>query len=157
MTRLQGIHHLAFVSNDLDRLIAFYRRLFEAEVTLDLTEGPVRHVFIDVGRGAVLHAFQIPGVDAPPPGQPMFERGRLDHVALTAPDADTFWDLRDRIVSEGAGDGDVTDMGSLLLVGFVDPDGAAHEVVWNKTGVPASAGLPRASWNTLTERPPQTR
>jgi len=78
----------------------------------------------------------------------MFGRGRLDHFALDAESEEAFWELRRRIVAEGAGDGEVTDMGSLLNLGFTDPDGGEHEVVWVKPGVPVQAGLRRAEWST---------
>jgi hypothetical protein len=51
-------------------------------------------------------------------------------------------------VEEGAGDGLVTDMGPLLSVSFADPDGAAHEVMWTKPGVPLEGTLARAEWRS---------
>jgi catechol 2,3-dioxygenase-like lactoylglutathione lyase family enzyme len=38
MRLLDGIHHVAFLTSDMDRLISFYERIFEARVTLDLEE-----------------------------------------------------------------------------------------------------------------------
>jgi catechol 2,3-dioxygenase-like lactoylglutathione lyase family enzyme len=145
---LNDLHHLTFVTSDLDRLIAFYERVFEARVTVDLEEEGLRHAFIEVGSHTVLHPFQVPGVDPPGP-QPMFRRGRLDHFALNAASEETFREILRRVVAEGAGDGLVTDMGSLLNFGFTDPDGGEHEVVWVKPGVPVEAGLRRAEWSTV--------
>jgi catechol 2,3-dioxygenase-like lactoylglutathione lyase family enzyme len=145
---LKDIHHLAFVTSDLDRLIGFYERVFEAPVTYDVEEDGLRHAFIEVGPHTVLHPFQIPGVD-PPDEQPMFARGRLDHFALNAASADAFRELRRRIVASGAGDGVVTDMGSVLSCSFTDPDGGAHEVIWVKPDVPVSASLARRDWTTV--------
>src|SRR6185436_14268814 len=113
MKLLNDIHHLTFITADMDRLIAFYERVFEARVTVDLEEEGLRHAFIEVGPHAVLHPFQIPGVE-PPGQQPMFQRGRLDHFALNAASEEAFRELRRRIVAEGASDSVVTDMGSLL-------------------------------------------
>ena len=146
-TLLDGINHLTFLTADIDRLIAFYRRVFEARVTLDIEEEGLRHVFIEVGRNTVLHPFQVPGV-APPAQQPMFQRGRLDHFALNAATEGAFRELRERIVAEGAGDGLVTDMGALLIFSFTDPDGGVHEVVWMKPDVPVETTLKRADWTT---------
>jgi len=146
--QLNGIHHLAFITADMDRLIAFYRDVFDAEVVMDLEEDGLRHVFIDLGGGTVLHPFQIPG-KTPPSYQPLFERGRLDHVALRAASEGDFYDLRRRIIAAGASDGDVTDMGNLLLVSFVDPDGGGHEVVWPKPDVPVADGWKRRDWTTI--------
>lgn len=146
MTLLAGLNHLTFVTVDMDRLIDFYRRIFEARVTLDLEEDGLRHVFIEVGPGTVLHPFQIPGVDLPARQPPMFQRGRLDHFALAAASEKAFHELRRRVVAEGAGNGIVTDMGSLLIFSFTDPDGGTCEVVWMKPDIPVGATLKRADW-----------
>jgi catechol 2,3-dioxygenase-like lactoylglutathione lyase family enzyme len=116
MPLLNGINHLTFITADMEWLIAFYRRIFEAQVTLDLEEEGLRHIFLAVGPDTVLHPFQISDVK-PPSQQPMFQRGRLDHFALNAANETAFWELRRRLVSEKASDGVVTDMGSLLLFG----------------------------------------
>lgn len=149
MALLDGIHHLTTLTADLDRLIAFYQRVFDARVTLDLEEDGLRHAFIELGPTTVLHPFQIPGVDVPQGAIPMFDRGRLDHVALNAASEEAFRELRRRVVAEGASDGEVIDMGSLLNLGFTDPDGASHEIVWLKPGVPVDQGIRRADWATV--------
>ena len=145
---LNDIHHLAFITADLDRLTAFYERVFGARVTFELEEGGLRHAFVEVGPHTVLHPFQIRGLEPPDP-QPMFKRGRLDHFALNASSEETFGELRRRVLAEGAGDGEVVDMGSLLLFGFTDPDGGEHEVVWAKPDVPTESGLPRTEWTRV--------
>ena len=145
MKLTNDLNHLTFITGDMDRLVSFYQRVFEAPVTLDLTENGLRHVFIEVGPHTVLHPFQITGVTPPPPA-PMFERGRLDHFALNAASEAAFRELRRRAVAEGASNGIVTDMGSLLIFTFTDPDGGAHEVVWMKADVPVAATLKRTDW-----------
>jgi hypothetical protein len=80
----------------------------------------------------------------------MFQRGRLDHFAFNAASEEAFRELRRRVVAEDADEGGaVTDMGSLLLFSFNDPDGGRHEVVWKKPGVPVAAGLRIADWKTI--------
>jgi catechol 2,3-dioxygenase-like lactoylglutathione lyase family enzyme len=148
MRLLSDLHHLTFITADMDRLIDFYQRIFEARVTVDLEEEGLRHAFIEIGPHTVLHPFQVPNVD-PPGRQRMFERGRLDHFALRAASEEAFRELRRRLVSEAASDGVVTDMGSLLLLNFVDPDAGGHEVVWVKPGVPVAQGLKRADWTRI--------
>ena len=148
MQLLNDIHHLTFITADMDRLISFYERVFDARVTVDLEEEGLRHAFIEVGPHTVLHPFQVPGIEPPGP-QPMFKRGRLDHFALNAASEQAFREVRRRLVAEGASDGAVTDMGSLLLLSFIDPDGGCHEVVWVKPGVPVTRGLKRAEWTKV--------
>lgn len=152
---LNGIHHLTSLTADMDRLIGFYERVFDARTTLDLTEDGLRHAFIELGPNTVLHPFQVPGGDVPQGDVPMFARGRIDHFGVNAGSEDAFWELRDRVLREGAGvdDAVVSDMGSLLSFTYEDPDGVRSEVVWEKPGVPRSAALPRDEWKTLQQRP----
>ena len=145
---LDGIHHLAFITSDMDRLFGFYERVFGARVVADMEEEGLRHAFIEVGSQTLLHPFQIPGIE-PPGRQEIFQRGRLDHFALGAVSEEAFRALRERVIDEGAGDGVVTDMGPLLTFSFTDPDQGWHEVVWAKPGAPRAEGSERANWRTV--------
>ena len=60
MALTAGPHHLATLSADLDRLIGFYEQVFDADVILDMREEGLRHAFLDLGGGFVLHPFEIP-------------------------------------------------------------------------------------------------
>jgi catechol 2,3-dioxygenase-like lactoylglutathione lyase family enzyme len=131
MTALAGFHHVAVLTSDLDRLLDFYRRVFDAPaVWLNATAEGVRNALIDVGGGGLLHAFDVPGATAAVPARPRFQRGRLDHIALTAPTREAFLDLRRRVVEAGGGDGRVRDHGPAWSVAFRDPDGMEGEVMW---------------------------
>jgi hypothetical protein len=68
---------------------------------------------------------------------------------VNAASHEAFRELRRRIIGEGAGNGVVTDMGSLLSFGFTDPDGGNHEVVWVKPGIPVESGLRRDQWTKI--------
>ena len=150
-TRLvEGIHHATWLTDDIDRLTAFYERVLGARKTLDMTEEGVRHVFLEVGPATVLHPFELIDGPAPPdaPGT-MFDRGRLDHFALRASSEEAFVEIRRRVEAEGSADGDVRDMSTMWILGFNDPDGFYVEVVWRKPGVTDSETLPRADWTTV--------
>jgi catechol 2,3-dioxygenase-like lactoylglutathione lyase family enzyme len=156
VTLVEGIHHLTFLTEDMDRLAAFYERVFAASKTLDMTEEGVRHAFLEIGPTAVLHPFQI--LDGPPlpeaPGA-MFDRGRIDHFALLAPSEEAFRELRRRLEFEGVADGEVRDMQTAWIMGFHDPDGVYVEVIWRRPGLPDAETLPRTAWSTvqLSEAP----
>jgi catechol 2,3-dioxygenase-like lactoylglutathione lyase family enzyme len=49
---VDGVHHLTFLTEDLDRMLAFYVRVFDAEVTLDKTEDGLRAG--PAGRAAIV-------------------------------------------------------------------------------------------------------
>ena len=147
---VDGVHHLTFLTEDIDRLVAFYELVLDATKTVDLTEEGVRHVFLDVGGATVLHPFQLLDSPALPPAPgTMFERGRLDHFALHAPTEEAFREIRRRVVQEGAADGDVRDTGTMWIMALLDPDGLYVEVIWRKPGRPDSDTLPRAAWTTV--------
>ena len=79
----------------------------------------------------------------------MFQRGRIDHFAFLAASEAAFRELRGRIESEGAADGDVRDMKTAWIMGFFDPDGIYAEVIWRKPGLPDSDTLQRTDWTTV--------
>ena len=150
MQLVDGVHHVTFLSADLDRLTAFYERVLDAPTTLDMTEEGVRHVFIEVGPGTVLHPFQIlAGPPLPPAPGEMFQRGRLDHLALRAPSEEAFREIRRRVEAEGAADGDVRDVGPMWIMAFHDPDGFYVEVIWPKPGAEDAQTRERAEWTTV--------
>jgi catechol 2,3-dioxygenase-like lactoylglutathione lyase family enzyme len=153
MSVVEGVHHVTFLTEDVDGLAAFYERVFDAAKTLDLTEEGVRHVFLEVGHTTVLHPFQIlDGPPLPPAPGTMFQRGRVDHFAFLAPSEEAFRELRRRLESEGVADGDVRDMRTMWIMGFHDPDGLYVEVIWRKPGIADAETLPRAEWSTVEPR-----
>lgn len=136
--RLRGIGHVALVTRSLDALAAFYADAFGADLTWVAggDGGRPRHGFLRVGEATVLHAFERD--DEPPggvaddaAGRP-FGRGRIDHVAVEATDADAFLAARDRLVALGRSDGSVTDLGPLVSVRFRDPDDSELELTLPK-------------------------
>jgi len=148
---LNGVHHLTNLTADMDRLIEFYERVFDAEVMLDMEEEGLRHAFIRLGPSTFLHPFQVPGVEVPQGDVPMFARGRLDHYGLNADSEETFWKLRDAVREAGAGvdNAVVTDMGNLLSFTYEDPDGARHEVIWTRSEKLDPEELQRSRWKTI--------
>ena len=83
----------------------------------------------------------------------MFGRGRLDHFALQAPDAETFESLRERLVARGLSDGLVTDFGVMKVLTFTDPDGLEVEVAhWVGGSNPAEIDMTRATDEELFRR-----
>jgi hypothetical protein len=59
----------------------------------------------------------------------MFDRGHLDHIALTAASYDAFKEIRDRLVGRDASTGAIDDLGPFHSIWFEDPDEMSGEVV----------------------------
>ena len=144
---LSGINHVATLTNDTDRLHAFYREVFEAKVVTDNTderEGrPFRMSIVDIGDGTMLNVFDIRGNAEAARQVPMFGRGRIDHIGLRAKDMAAFEEIRRRLMERGAADDFVTDFGEAYSVFFRDPDGLEGEVlVDNPDAVPGVSNPP---------------
>ena len=145
---LSGINHVALLTGDTDRLVSFYREVFEAtSTTLQASDG-FRVTAIWIGASAELNVFEIADNDEHSRQVPMFGRGRLDHLALQAASLESFDDVRSRLLECDATDGFVTDFGHMLSLFFRDPDGLECEVcvanpdvqpgVHNPPGTPSS-------------------
>ncbi len=126
---LSGVNHVAILTNDTERLHAFYRDVFDATVFYDQTEGEgVRLSFVDIGPTAKLNIFEVVGNTEADRQTPMFGRGRIDHIGLEAASQEAFDTIRERLIACGATDGFVTDFGAAISVFFRDPDGLEGEV-----------------------------
>ena len=141
---LNGFNHVALLTNDTDRLVSFYREVFDAKVDGQHEENEhVRLTFIRVGEAAELNVFEVDGNTEAERQTPMFGRGRIDHLGLQASSLEAFEEIRDRLMARGAADGFVTDFGPILSVFFRDPDGLEGEVcVPNPDAVPGAQNPP---------------
>jgi catechol 2,3-dioxygenase-like lactoylglutathione lyase family enzyme len=128
---LQGIDHVATITNDGDRLKAFYVDTFAATIERDGPEYPggPRMIIINLAEGSELNVFEIEGNSEADRQTPMFGRGRLDHIGLHAADLDTFAEIRERLLAAEAADRIVTVFGRKLSIFFRDPDQMECEVL----------------------------
>jgi len=125
--------HAAVNTPDLDR----FRRFYEDVLGLRLVvvnhpeQAPFRRLgaFADGdGRSMVLLAFEVPGYESGALDDQMGRRGRVDHIAFMAADEAEFDEIVGRLVDAGASSGEVSLLGPVRSVLFVDPDGAHHNL-----------------------------
>jgi catechol 2,3-dioxygenase-like lactoylglutathione lyase family enzyme len=126
---LDGINHVAILTNNTDRLAAFYREVFDAEVSHQERIGDGQLTFIDIGPKTQLNVFELEGNTEADRQVPMFGRGRIDHIGLAAANQEAFDEIRRRLIERAASDGFVTDFGRSLSIFFRDPDGLEGEVL----------------------------
>jgi len=127
---LDGVNHVAIVTDDTDRLVRFYEAVFDATVSHREEIPPGVLTMIDVGPRSELNVFELRGDAAPDLARgSMFGHGPIDHIGLQAADRDAFVEIRRRLVACGASDGFVTDFGRAHSVFFTDPDGLEGEVL----------------------------
>jgi catechol 2,3-dioxygenase-like lactoylglutathione lyase family enzyme len=141
-----GFSHIATVTDDVDRMVGFYQRVFDADVMFDLDDG-LRHAAIDIGGNTVLHVFRVPWVAADDRRE-AFERGRIDHFGVTVPTVEALLEVRRRLAAEGEGttNGEIRDFGPVYSLHFVDPDGVHLEVNLMKDTWGAEPVLAPSEW-----------
>ena len=129
MDLLAGVNHVAVLTADLDRFVEFYTGVFDLPVVFAEDAPAFRHAILRTGPTSWLHPAEVAGSDHGTALPTMFDRGHLDHLALTAASPASFGTIRDRLVARGATDGAVDDLGAFHAVWFTDPDGMRVEVV----------------------------
>jgi len=125
----RGVHHIAFLSSDVERTIAFYQDLLEFPLT-ELFENRdyagSTHFFFDIGHGNLLAFFDFPGLDLGPYREVL---GGLHHLAISvAPDR---WEhLKAKLEAAGV----ETHEESGASVYFRGPDGERLELLNDPLG-----------------------
>ncbi len=124
MTDFPAVTHVAVTVSDLDRSIAWYRLLFDADPVLDEDTGPFRHVVWALGDTLLgLHQFpDLATTDA-------FHERRpgLDHVAFGCANRAELETWAARLDELGIAHGGIKDAGYGSGVSFRDPDNIALE------------------------------
>jgi catechol 2,3-dioxygenase-like lactoylglutathione lyase family enzyme len=123
-----GFNHVAVLTADTDRFVAFYSEVFEATHQVIEDQPGFRLSLVSIGPTSEFNVFEVRGNVEHERQVPMFGRGRLDHVAIQAASLEAFDEIRDRLIARGASDGFVTDFGPVLSLFFRDPDGLEAEV-----------------------------
>ena len=136
-----GIDHVATITNDGDRFIAFYTEAFDAVVESDEPEYPggPRMIILNLGPNTELNVFEVEGNSQADHQRPMFGRGRLDHIGFHAADLERFGEIRRRLMAKGATDGVVTEFGRKISLFFRDPDLLECEVLYANPDADAGA------------------
>jgi catechol 2,3-dioxygenase-like lactoylglutathione lyase family enzyme len=125
----RGLHHVAFLSSNVERTVRFYQELLEFPLT-DIFENRdyrgSNHFFFDIGNRNLLAFFDFPGLDLGPYAEVL---GGLHHIAISvAPDK---WQrLKDKL--DDAGIPYLHESGTSIY--FADPDGARVELIADPLG-----------------------
>jgi catechol 2,3-dioxygenase-like lactoylglutathione lyase family enzyme len=130
MTITTGFNHVATITPDLDRLVAFYREAFGANVTFEMEarDDHPRMVVLDLGGGAALNAFEAAADTIIGERTRLGGRGPIDHFALAVDSRATLESVRDRLHAMGIDIGEIQRLGAEWSLFFRDPDGMELEV-----------------------------
>ncbi|MCU1504684.1 MAG: Glyoxalase/bleomycin resistance protein/dioxygenase [Ilumatobacteraceae bacterium] len=125
-----GFNHVATLTTDADRTVAFYRDAFDAQVTFEMEQRDdhPRMVILDLGGGAALNVFEVPAEDIIGKQREQGHRGAIDHFGLAVDSLAALEQVRDRLVAAGADIGEIQRLGGEWSLFFRDLDGMELEV-----------------------------
>ena len=131
-----SLHHVALVTNDMRKTVAFYRDFLGGEIVMAHRlprPGNERHYFISVAPNTVFAFFEFPGAELPTFKEATLpSTGRaLDHIAFFAPSVAAFEEWHRRL-TEASVDHltPVRPLGmGMRAFFFADPNGIVLEVM----------------------------
>lgn len=124
-----GVHHLALLSSNVERTIAFYQDVLEFPLT-ELFENRdyqgSTHFFFDIGNGNLLAFFDFPGLDLGPYAEVL---GSMHHLAISvSPEKHAY--LKSKLADAGV----TIDLDHDTSIYFSGPDGERLELIADKLG-----------------------
>jgi catechol 2,3-dioxygenase-like lactoylglutathione lyase family enzyme len=125
----RGVHHIALISGDVERTIAFYQGLLEFPLSELFENRDYRgstHFFFDIGIGNQLAFFDLPGLDL---GDYSEVLGGLHHLAISV-EPERWERLKGRLDDAGVEYAHVD--GSSIY--FRGPDGERIELISDPLG-----------------------
>jgi catechol 2,3-dioxygenase-like lactoylglutathione lyase family enzyme len=125
----RGLHHVAFLSSDVERTVRFYQDLLEFPLT-DIFENRdyrgSNHFFFDIGNHNLIAFFDFPGLDLGPYAEVL---GGLHHIAISV-EPEKWQRLRAKL--DDAGIEYLLESGTSIY--FRDPDGLRVELIADPLG-----------------------
>jgi catechol 2,3-dioxygenase-like lactoylglutathione lyase family enzyme len=125
----RGLHHVAFLSSDVERTVRFYQELLEFPLT-DIFENRdyrgSNHFFFDIGNHNLIAFFDFPGLDLGPYAEVL---GGLHHIAISV-EPEKWQHLRGKL--DDAGIEYLLESGTSIY--FRDPDGLRVELIADPLG-----------------------
>lgn len=122
---LQGINHLAFITDDLVTTIRFYRDLLGMKLSAGIGHDGYRHYFFQLGDGKTHIAFfEYDGATVMKrkfPGDRTSEPLGFDHVSFTVGSREELFALKDRLEAADIEVEGAVDHGIFWSIYFYDP------------------------------------
>jgi catechol 2,3-dioxygenase-like lactoylglutathione lyase family enzyme len=130
-----ALHHVALVTNDMEKTVAFYRDVLGSEIAMAHRmnrEGEERHYFITMAPNVVFAFFEFPDAELPEPlPATMPKSGRsLDHICFHVPSLEDWQEWKSRLTNAGV---EVHDAGGRASFFFNDPNNIVIEVAVGST------------------------
>lgn len=140
---LTGINHLAFITEDMEGTIRFYRDLLGMRLEAGIGHPGFRHYFFQCGNAQVAF-FQYAGaakMQPKPHGQPTRLPLGFDHVSFTVGSREELFQFKDRIGAAGFEVSSAVDHGTVWSIYFYDPNNIPLEISWDVMEITLPPGM----------------
>lgn len=132
--KLQGINHLAFITDDMPKTIRFYRDLLGLPLVAGVGHDGYRHYFFQMADGTSHIAFfEYDGASPMTfkfPGERTTAPIGFDHVSMTVESKEALFGLKDRLEAAGFDVHGAVDHGMFWSIYFRDPNNIPLEATW---------------------------
>ncbi len=130
---LTGINHLAFITDDMEKTIRFYRDLLGMELIAGVGHGGYRHYFFKFGDAQVAF-FEYAGaspMERKFHGSPTTKPLGFDHVSFTVESREELFRFKDRLEAADVEVAGAVDHGTIWSIYFFDPNNIPLEISWD--------------------------
>lgn len=130
---LTGINHLAFITDDMERTIRFYRDLLGMELFAGIGHDGYRHYFFRCGDTQVAF-FEYDGASPMHRkfhGSPTSLPLGFDHVSFTVASKQDLFRLKDKLEAAGVEVSGAVDHGTIWSIYWFDPNNIPLEASWD--------------------------
>ncbi len=125
MIRYTGIHHLALVTDDMDKTIRFWRDLLGMRMLAATGDGTNRQYYFEISDNSILSFFEWPQAVNPEEkdhGVPTSKPLAFDHVAIGVPDRLALLAVKQILEDAGFWVSHVVDHGFIQSIYSFDPN-----------------------------------
>jgi catechol 2,3-dioxygenase-like lactoylglutathione lyase family enzyme len=129
---IRAINHLAFITEDLEKTIRFYRDLLGMKLFAGVGHDGYRHYFLRFGDNQVAF-FEYEGaspMEKKFPGTRTTKPLGFDHVSFTVDSCEDLFAFKDRLEAAGVEVHGAVDHGTIWSIYFYDPNGIPLELSW---------------------------
>jgi catechol 2,3-dioxygenase-like lactoylglutathione lyase family enzyme len=125
-----GVNHIATMTADLDRAVAFYTEVFDADVIGEIhgSDDHPRMITLDLGGGSALNVGETSDEAIVGDRRTAGARGPIDHYGIAVDSRTTLEAVRTRLTNAGVDIGEIHQLGDIWSLFFRDPDGMELEV-----------------------------
>ncbi len=147
--KFTGINHLAFVTDDMEKTIRFYRDLLGLDLVAGIGKEGYRHYFFQLADGKTQIAFfeyeEACNIEQKFPGERTATPIAFDHVSLTVETKEELFGLRDQLVAAGVKVHGAVDHGIFWSIYFYGPNNIPLEASWQFMDVLTTPAMSESS------------